>query len=279
MVQRAWRPLQAALQPAPRRDGKGARRRPEAVRAFARTRRLGSWQSGRRRKGRQKRWREVIRWDGSSSPFPRPPSSCVYTRDTPNPVWRAEARPAPRPAKSSLACLSCPTSLPAPSRLCSRVPRGRAPPPPTRLRLWGQLRHPVPPTPIATDQRGASGVFLAMRRGGGVSPVRTACLHVAQRLSPPSASRASPPSVQLFLAFPCALLACAPLPIGVSLPPSVAGRVPETWVQREARGLGKRRGDRGARGFCLLSRGPGLSSGSSRPAPSDPESRAHSTEA
>ena len=152
-------------------------------------------------------------------------------------------------------------------------------PPPTRLRLWGQLRHPVPPTPIATDQRGASGVFLAMRRGGGVSPVRTACLHVAQRLSPPSASRASPPSVQLFLAFPCALLACAPLPIGVSLPPSVAGRVPETWVQREARGLGKRRGDRGARGFCLLSRGPGLSSGSSRPAPSDPESRAHSTEA
>ena len=148
MVQRAWRPLQAALQPAPRRDGKGARRRPEAVRAFARTRRLGSWQSGRRRKGRQKRWREVIRWDGSSSPFPRPPSSCVYTRDTLNPVWRAEARPAPRPAKSSLACLSCPTSLPAPSRLCSRVPRGRAPPPPPRAFVSGaSYDTPFPPRP------------------------------------------------------------------------------------------------------------------------------------
>ena len=143
----------------------------------------------------------MIRWEGSSSPSPRPSSSRAYTRDTPNPVWRAEARPAPHPAKSSLACLSCLTSLPGPSRLCSRVPWGRAPPPPTRLRLWGQLQHPVPPTPVATDQCGASGVFLAMRRGGDGSPVRSACLHVAQRLSPPSASRASPPSVQLFLAF------------------------------------------------------------------------------
>ena len=71
----------------------------------------------------------MIRWEGSSSPPPRPSSSRAYTRDTPNPVWRAEARPAPHPAKSSLACLSCLTSLPGPSRLCSRVPRGRAPRP------------------------------------------------------------------------------------------------------------------------------------------------------
>lgn len=171
----------------------------------------GAWAAGSRvmvfRKGRQKGWREVIRREGSSSPSPRPSSSRAYSWDTPNPVWRAEPRPSPRPSKSSLACLSCPTSLPGPSRFCSRVPWGRAPPPPpTRLRLWGQLGHPVPPTPVATDQRGASGVSPAVRRGGHGSPVRTACLHVAQRLSLPSAPRASPPSLQLFLAFP----ACGP---------------------------------------------------------------------
>ena len=87
----------------------------------------------------------MIRWEGSSSPPPRPSSSRAYTRDTPNPVWRAEARPAPHPAKSSLACLSCLTSLPGPSRLCSRVPWGRAPPPPHAPSSLGPVTTPRSP--------------------------------------------------------------------------------------------------------------------------------------
>ena len=213
----------------------------------------------------------MIRWEGSSSPPPRPSSSRAYTRDTPNPVWRAEARPAPHPAKSSLACLSCLTSLPGPSRLCSRVPWGRAPPPPPRAFVSGaSYNTPFPPHPsLPTSVEPLACFWLC----GGVE---TAPLCVLLACTSPSASprplHLGPPLRRSSSFSPSwvALLACAPLPIGVSLPSSVAGRVPETWVQGGPRGLGKRRGDRGARGFCLLSRGPGSSLGGGRLAPSDP---------
>lgn len=190
---------------------------------------------------------------------------------------RGEARPASREVVSGVSFLP---DLPARSlevMFESSVGSSTAPPP--RAFVSGaSYNTPFPPHPsLPTSVEPLACFWLC----GGVE---TAPLCVLLACTSPSASprplHLGPPLRRSSSFSPSwvALLACAPLPIGVSLPSSVAGRVPETWVQGGPRGLGKRRGDRGARVFCLLSRGLGLSGGS-RTAPSDPESRAHSTEA
>lgn len=88
-------------------------------------------------------------------------------------------------------------------------------------------------------------MFLAMRRGGGVSPVRTACLYVAQRLSPPSAF--GPPPLGPALRLPVCPSRLCPATHWSFPSASVAGRVPETW--QRGPGLGKEKGRSGSQGF------------------------------
>lgn len=152
---------------------------------------------------------------------PAPPSSCVYYTELPRLLREGRGEePARVPAKSSLAAtFYLPDFSYQLLRLCSRVRGAEHRAPATRLRLC-VVRPPVPPHAHRDRPAWSLWRVLAMRRRGAVSPVWTACLHVAQRLSHPL-RLGFPPSVQLFLAFPCALLACAPLPIEF---PSALGR-------------------------------------------------------
>lgn len=134
--------LQAALNLPPGGTGRGT----EAT-GQSRLRGPGAWAAGSRavEKGVDRRG-GVIRWDGSSSFFPPPAFLLCLHPGHPEPCLegRGEGPPRfPRELVSGLSFLPT-TSLPAPSRLCSRVPRSEHRAPATRLRLWGQLT-PVPP--------------------------------------------------------------------------------------------------------------------------------------